>query len=390
MYGVTVSAHGAHIEIGKIIKGSVRAGYWNITEDDKLGSYKYRKEVLHHGHCTGLCLLYANACNITIGQIEGFNDGVAFDGTYAMGRDGVQFNKFTIGNIGANYAIHVYAGGAHASLINQIRTTQTYFDSCRWSLGGFEHFAAGASGDVSTFMPTTSRSVYFLTESGNENDKYTTHQQTLDFYIAPLRWYSTLIDVSGTCDCRFNMPGNTSGDTGRVILWIRGDQLQSYYGNNRQLQLASGETASTAWFQVNSFVGTEALYGHHPYCYAQLAYLDKLNAQIETGQGSSTSYGRIAWTSGTGYPFKFDSGNISRLAPYNNSTLVYSEWDYPYGSDYSYINFRKGSHKNVVVSGYRHYLCYDSVYNDTYSGSNELRNCQSGFAMFIDHTVKSG
>ena len=364
MYGLNVSSIGGLVEVGRIIKGDMRAGFWNVTQDNKLMSYRYRKEVMHQGQCTALGLRCVKSTTIKIGQIEGFNDGVAFDGTHSPDYDGVEFNRFEIGSIACNHAVHGTVGDScYACLVDKDKSTAYYFDSCRWILGGFEHFAAGNNG-LHCFCPTTSKSTYFLVEwAGNSHTGgFSCHW--VEWNTAPLRWYTSIIDIAHAKDNQFIMHGNSSGDTGRVVLWLTEDNIRTnlsgIWSKLDGVQTVEGET--NAMFPYDSFVGIESL-SKRPYAYADLAAM---------------SNPANTWQTTTEYSYD------GRLAPYSGSTLLYSEWACPYNSTRNYINFRTGSYHNVVRGGRDHMLCYNSVYSDSQSGMNELRHCQSAQAMFVE------
>ena len=414
MYGISISSVGGYIEIGRILKGDTRIGFWNIAKGRKLMSYRYRTEVMHQGECTAVGLRCVKATTIKIGFIEGFNDGIAFDPTFSPDYDAIEFNRFEISSIACNYAIHSLNGGAYACLLNKDKGTQKYFDSCRWILGGFEPLGAGNHG-LHSFCPTTSRSTYFLIENNaGHNDGFSCHWA--EFNTAPLRWYTCIADIARGSDNQIIMHGNTSGDTGRVVLWTtkagilsyskwqvrmdikdaQGNVLESnilhykfpsqFNGGNQYIdyrndtminncfQLADGESISQAMFPIDTFAGMESLYDSfnstHPYAYAHMAAMTVQN-------------GSNIWATSQNYPIG------SRLAPYIGSTLQYNSWSYPYSDSRKYINFRGGSYKNIIMSGRRHMLCYESVYNDSESGSNEIRHAQSAYAMYEDTYRKS-
>lgn len=410
MYGISISSVGGYIEIGRILKGDTRVGFWNIAKGRKLMSYKYRTKVMHQGECTAVSLRCVKASTIKIGFIEGFNDGVAFDPTFSPDYDAIEFNRFEISSIACNYAIHALTGAAYACLLNKDKSTQKYFDSCRWILGGFEPLGAGNHG-LHSFCPTTSRSTYFLIENNaGRGDGFSCHWA--EFNTAPLRWYTCIADIARGSDNQIIMHGNTSGDTGRVVLWTTragilsyskwqvrmnikddqgnvieenilhykfpsqfngGNQYIDYRDNekiNNCFQLADGESVSQAMFPIDTFAGMESLYNSfnstHPYAYSHIAAM-------------TVSNGTNIWQTSGGYPIG------STLAPYLNSVLQYNEWSYPYSDSRKYINFRGGSFKNIIRSGRRHVLCYESVYCDSTSGLNEIHYAQSAYAMFEDN-----
>lgn len=372
MYGISISSIGGYIEIGRIVKGDHRGGYWNITKDGKLMSYKYRKDVMHQGHCTAMSLRCVKASTIKVGQIEGFNDGVAFDSTYSTEYDAVEFNRFEFGSIACNYAVHTMCGSANACLVNPTKDTQKYFDGCRWQLGGFEPLSAGNS-LLHSFIPTTSKSTYFLVENNaGKGDGFSNHW--VEFDNSPLRWYTAIIDVARANDNLFIMHGNTSGDVGRVILWATESNINSHYNNNlpdefaNGYQIADGETHSSSWFPMDTFMGVESI-SKRPYAYSHLA---------------SMANPSNVWSTTTGYPWN------SRLAPYSSGSLVYDEWSCPYSSSRSFINFRGGSFKNIVRGGRKHMLCYESVLNESSCGANEIHYAQSAFAMYDDAHLSGG
>lgn len=360
MYGASVSAIGGYVEIARIIKGDHRGGFWNTTQDGKLMSYRYRKEVMHMGQCTALGLRCVKASTINVGLIEGFNDGVAFDGTHSPDYDAVEFNRFEFGSIACNHAIHSINGNTgHACLVNMTKDTKYFLDGSRWFLGGFEPFGAGSDGRHS-FCPTTSKSTYLLVEwSGSEHGGgFSNHW--FEWNNAPLRWYTSIIDIAHAKDNQFIMHGNTSGDTGRIVMWVRSSNISS---DNSKFQYADGEDASSAWFPIDTFAGVESI-SLRPYAYADLAAMDNPSN---------------IWSTRNSYTYK--KQQVGRLAPASPS---YTEWACPFSASRSFINFRTGSYNNVVRGGRDHMLCYNSVLNDSKSGRNELRHCQSAQAMYVD------
>lgn len=448
MYGIYIEGMNGRVNIGRVVKGSDRAGFWKQLHNEYgtylgVGSFRYLRDVAHQGHCTGVLMGTAQSCTIKIGLIEGFNNGIAFERFYTGRYYMTQFNRFEIGGIGANYAIHINVGDKLASsLISphkrrcsktwgasnyyyyrryvmsdaQIEalndgdryyyytgagtyqtfeyyqlpgvTTSTYFDGSRWIINtGSEALFAGNNGVSSVFCPTIAGSTYLLVEGSHDETWGWAHDgdymysrkgsfsnSWLTFDNAPLRYYAILFDLSAARDNKFELHGNTFGDTGRITLWAFADSNNKLAGET----IIKKDEQDDGLCAINTFVGISGL-NENPYTWSYYASLIGLEGNITNASD--------AYYSRTARGLSINDHDVSCYnAPYgtiNSSTnkdLI--DWKFPYSKTKLYINFRNNSSFNIIKGGAGHLACYNAVYSDNTCERNELHNCQSYYGIY--------
>ena len=367
---------GGVLNIGRIIKGEDRGGRFNVDSKDRLTSFRYRTEVWHIGECAALNIGTAQASDINIGNIVGFNDGITNSRVWMPGEDYVQHLRFNIGNIHCNNAIHITTG-------NDCRTTMvgyesgggSYFNACNWRIGGTIGLCAGSNTYSSTFTPTTTRSTFLFTEhsdpEGNRNDNgFNQHMIILE--PCPDSCYYHFIDFKNANGNYIKGNGGIGGDTGRLVLWTKGPSLLTSLvpPDASSTALAEGENFNEAWFPMNSCL-TSSLWGYLPAHYNHIAAQNKFN------YSSSKTMAQYVWDN-----YNNSSKKSSKLYPKDATHSSYDKVkQFPYNSTTSFITFRASS-DNTIESNQHDLLCYEAVCSDTGSWNNTLIGAQSMYALY--------
>lgn len=384
---------GADIRVKRLMKGEDRGGFWNLDARGELMSYRYRTEVLHMGECAGVNFGVAQAADVHIDQIVGFNDGVCYERIYAgSAYTYVQHCRFNFGNIMCNNAIHVTVGrGCHHSMMNRNTDAGCYFNACVWHIGGSQALCAGSNTYSSPFIPTTLRSTFLLSESsgddgsdyygsgwqgkGNYGSSRGFGQHEIHLEPGPDNLYVCLYDLTHANSNIITSRSNINGDTGRIMLWRKGSRwINSEVGYGILLgRRVKGEASEDAWYPLHTFVGHSSLYGQgEPVNYAHLSALQ------DVPYGGNSNLARKIWADAN-----YDLGYDAFLFPHGESANgPYSEVvGFPFSSSYRFINFTACS-DNIIDNGGHDVLVYEAVAADLKSWHNELIGCQSRYAAY--------